>query len=173
MIELGIASGPPVEQHGYTSMHTAAAEAYAEHGLYGAMVGAVEIAAAMFSRAFSGASVEPSMPALSPAVLSTIARRLITSGETCYLIDVDGGAVRLTECSAWSVVAGGPRPETWRYQCETPGPHTTETRTVPGRSGCPLPLRHECRGAVARARTVDARRDHGPARDQLGAGATR
>ena len=47
MIELGIASGPPVERHGYTSMYTAAAEAYAEHGLYGAMVGAVEIAAAM------------------------------------------------------------------------------------------------------------------------------
>lgn len=132
MIELGIASGPPVERHGYTSMYTAAAEAYAEHGLYGAMVGAVEIAAAMFARAFAGASVEPAVPALSPAVLADVARRLITSGESCHLIEVDAGAIRLAECSAWSVVAGGPRPETWRYQCETPGPHTTETRTVPG-----------------------------------------
>ena len=40
--------------------------------------------------------------------------------------------MRLSEASSWSVVAGGPRPETWRYQCTMPGPHTTETRTVPG-----------------------------------------
>ena len=40
--------------------------------------------------------------------------------------------VRLLECSSWSVVAGGPDPASWRYQCETPGPHTSETRTVTG-----------------------------------------
>ncbi len=131
MITLGVASGPPVEKHNYTSMHVSAAEAYAEHGLYGALHGAVEVAASHYARALAVASVEPAIPALSPAVLSSIARRLIAGGESCHLIDVDGGAIRLTECSAWSVVAGGPRPETWRYQCETPGPHTTETRTVP------------------------------------------
>ena len=82
MIELGIASGPPVERHSYTSIRTAAAEAWAEHGLYGAMVGAVEIAAGLYARAFASATVEPSgmrTAVLSPGVLSTIARRLITS----------------------------------------------------------------------------------------------
>ena len=58
MIELGIAGGPPVEKHSYTSLHVAAAEAYAEHGLYGAATGAVEIAARMYQAAFHVASVE-------------------------------------------------------------------------------------------------------------------
>ena len=72
------------------------------------------------------------VPALSPYVLGTIARRLITSGESCHVIDVIDGAVRLLACSSWSIVAGGPDPASWRYQCETPGPHTSETRTVTG-----------------------------------------
>ena len=132
MTELGIARiGPRVEKHSYTSMHVAAAEAYAEHGLYGAMVGAIEIAASHYARAFAVATCHPSIPALSPAVLATIGRRLITSGESCHVIDVIDGAVRLTEASSWSVVAGGPDPASWRYQCETPGPHTSTTRTVP------------------------------------------
>ena len=79
MIELGIAGGPPVERHNYTSLHVAAAEQYAEFGLHGAMVGAVEIAARLFQAAFQVATVSPSIQALSPALLGTIARRLITS----------------------------------------------------------------------------------------------
>ena len=139
MIELGIGQPARVERRNYTSAHVAAAEAFAEHGLYGAMVGAVEIAASMYSKAFAVATVEPRnvrTAALSPAVLSTIGRRLIATGESVHVIDVDQGAVRLTECSTASVIGGGPRPETWRYQCSTPGPHTSETRTVPGAQVC-------------------------------------
>ncbi len=134
MITLGVASGPPVERHSYTTLHTEAAERWAEHGLYGAMVGAVEVAASMFARAFAGASVEPAgarTAALTPAVLSSIARRLITSGESVFLIDVDGGAVRLSEASSWNVT-GDADPATWRYQVSTTGPSTTTTRWVPG-----------------------------------------
>ena len=133
MITLGVASGPPVERHNYTSLHTAAAEAYAEHGLHGAMVGAVEIAAAMFARAFAGASVVPAgarTAALTPAVLGTIARRMIAGGESVHVIDVDGGAVRLSEASSWNVT-GDADPATWRYQVSTTGPSTTTTRWVP------------------------------------------
>ena len=127
MITLGVASGPPVERHNYTAIHTAALEAFAESGLIGTAVGAVEIAAAMFARAFSVASVEPAIPALTPETLATIARRMISRGESCHVIHVDGGAVELVESSDWSLIAGGPRPATWRYQCTQAGPHETPT----------------------------------------------
>ncbi|MCY4633244.1 MAG: hypothetical protein OXG04_01835 [Acidobacteria bacterium] len=127
MITLGVASGPPVERHNYTTMHVDALEAYAEHGLIGTVVGAVEIAAAMFARAFSVASVEPAIPALSPEVLATIARRLISRGESLHVIHADGGRIELVESSDWSLIAGGPRPATWRYQATTSGPHSTPT----------------------------------------------
>ena len=133
MIELGIASGPPVERHSYTTLHTEAAERWAEHGLHGAMVGAVEIAASHYARALAVASVSPAgarTAALTPAVLGTIARRLIAGGESVHVIDVDGGAVRLSEASSWTVT-GDADPATWRYQISTTGPSTTTTRWVP------------------------------------------
>ena len=133
MTELGIARiGPRVERYSYTTMHVGAAEAYAEHGLYGAAVGAIEIAASHYARAFAVATCHPAVPALTPDVLATIGRRLITSGESCHVIDVIDGAVQLTEASSWSVVAGGPDPASWRYQVTEAGPHTSTTRTVPG-----------------------------------------
>ena len=131
MISLGISTGGPRERHNYTSLHVAAAEQYAEFGLRGAMVGAVEIAARLFQAAFQVATVEPSMPALTPFVLGGIARRLITSGESVHVIDIVDGAIRLTESASWSVVAGGPDPASWKYQATMGGPHTSETRTLP------------------------------------------
>lgn len=132
MIELGISTGPPrAERHSYTTAITGAVEQWAEHGLYG-VHGAVEIAASYYARAFAVASVEPAgarTAALTPAVLSSIARRLVTSGEAVHVIDVDGGAVRLSEASSWNVTGGARGP--WRYQCTTTGPSTTETRWVP------------------------------------------
>ena len=133
MTELGIARiGPRVERHNYTTMHVGAAEQWAESGLHGAMVGAIEIAASHYARAFAVATCHPAVPALTPAVLGTIARRMITSGESCHVIDVNEGRVVLTESSSWSVVAGGPDPASWRYQVTEAGPHTSTTRTVPG-----------------------------------------
>ena len=96
-ITLGVSGGPPAERHSSTSIHTTAAEEWAERGIWGAAFGAVETAASHYARAFAGASVQPAIPVLTPAV-----------------IGVDGGTIRLTECGSWSVVAGGPRPETWR-----------------------------------------------------------
>ena len=99
------------------------------------MVGAVEIAAAAFARAFAGATVEPAgarTAALTPALLSSIGRRLITSGESVHVIDVAGGTVRLAECSSWNVTGTARGP--WRYQVTVTGPSETETRWVPADS---------------------------------------
>ena len=136
MIELGIAQLPGIVRHSYTSLHVTAAEQWAEHGLYGAAVGAVEVAARMYQAAFQVASIKPVVPALSPYVLGTIARRLIVSGESCHVIDVIDGRVAITEASSWSVVAGGPDPASWRYQVTEAGPHTSTTRTVAGGQVC-------------------------------------
>ena len=97
------------------------------------MVGAVEIAASHYSRAFAGASVEPAgarTAALTPALLSSIGRRLITSGESVHVIDVAGERVGLLEAASWNVT-GDADPATWRYQISTTGPSTTTTRWVP------------------------------------------
>ena len=175
MIELGISGGPPVEEHNYTSLHVEAAERWAEHGLIGAAVGAVEIAASMFARALAGAAVEPQnsrTAALSPALLSSIGRRLITSGESVHVIDVAGGKVRLAECSSWNVT-GDADPATWRYQVSTTGPSTTATRWVPADAVVHV------RYAVSHAEPwrglspLTLGRDHGPARGRTGDGATR
>ena len=135
MTELGITRiGPRVERHNYTRSLTGAVEQWAESGLYGALHGAVEVAARYYSAAFAVATVEPTgrrTAGLTPAVLGTIARRLIARGESCHLIDVDAGRVELIECSEWSLYAGGPRPATWRYQLYMDGPHDTPTEHVP------------------------------------------
>ena len=136
MIELGISTGARrVERHNYTRSLTGAVEQWAESGLFGALHGAIEIAASHYARAFAVATVEPTgrrTAGLTPAVLASIARRLIARGESCHLIDVDAGRVELVECSEWSLYAGGPRPESWRYRCTQSGPHETPTEHVPG-----------------------------------------
>ena len=132
MIELGIASGPDrVECRNYTAMLTAELEAGAEVGRVA--LGAVEIAAGLFARAFASADVSPvgvRTAGVSPDVLASIGRRLITAGESCHLIEVEGGAVVLRECAYWSVT--GPARGPWRYQVTLPGPSATAALWVPG-----------------------------------------
>ena len=132
MIELNIGLSPAarVERHSYTSAITGAVEQWAEHGLHGAALGAVEVAAGMLARAFSVADVSPAgarTAGLTPEVLATIGRRLISTGESVHLIDVAGGRVDLVECSAWSVHGG----REWRYQCSIAGPSETTTAWYP------------------------------------------
>ena len=132
MIELGIAAGPDrVECRNYTAMLTAELEAGAEVGRVA--LGAVEIAAGLFARAFASADVSPvgvRTAGVSPDVLASIGRRLITAGESCHLIEVEGGAVVLRECAYWSVT--GPARGPWRYQVTLPGPSATAALWVPG-----------------------------------------
>ena len=120
-----------VERRNYTAMRTAELEAGAEVGR--AALGAVEIAAGMFARAFASADVSPvgvRTAGVSPGMLASVARRLIVAGESCHLIEVEGGAVVLREASHWSVT-GGARGG-WRYQVTLPGPSATHAEWVPG-----------------------------------------
>ena len=116
---------------GYTGLLTDAFEAEAVTGR--AAVGAVEIAAGMFARAFASAGVSPvgvRTAGVSPDVLAGIARRLVTAGESCHLIEVERGAVVLRECSHWSVTGSARGP--WRYQVTLAGPSETAALWAPG-----------------------------------------
>ena len=119
-------------REGYTGMLTAEIEQMAAHGIAGAAVGAVEIAAGMFARAFASAEVSPvgvRTAGVGPNVLAAIGRRLVTAGESCHLIEVERGAVVLRECSSWSVTGSARGP--WRYQVTLPGPSATHTEWAP------------------------------------------
>ena len=134
MIELGVSTGPDgprVERRNYSELRLAAAEAWADSGLLGAALGATEIAAGLYSRAFASATVEPAgvrTAALSPAVLGDVARRLVAQGEAVLLVDVEGGMVTLTPATWWTVQGGPRRP--WRYRVTLTGPSTTSTLDV-------------------------------------------
>ena len=138
MIQLGVAQLPVArrETRNYESMilnqvlATATGSSTADAGA----LGALETASGVWARAFSGARVTPQnrkTAALTPAVLSAIARRLVRRGESCHLIDIDqAGRLRLLEASFWDVTGGARRP--WRYQVTITGPSATETQWVSG-----------------------------------------
>ena len=134
MLELGIAQLAPVERRNYTEFRiNAAVSEAAGAAVRGAAFGAVEVAAGMYARAFAAAEVEPAgarLDALTPAVLSSMARRLITGGEWLASIEVAAGAVALHEASSWDV-RGGPAPGGWRYTVTTAGPSSSVTEVIP------------------------------------------
>ncbi len=134
MTELGVSTGPDrTEKRSYTSMLTDAIEARAA-GLLDVVHGATATAAGMYALAFCSATVEPRgarTRALTSPVLGNIARKFIERGEVVYLLDVDQGAVTMSEASSWSLT-GGSEPETWRYQLTRSGPSTTTTGWYPG-----------------------------------------
>ena len=89
--------------------------------------GALEAAAGFVQRAFASAEVEaPDMiaRALTPACLGMIGRALIRSGELLYLIETDGGELRLWPCESWDVTGNY---RDWRYRLTCGGPSRTRT----------------------------------------------
>ena len=85
MLELGIAQLAPVERRNYTEFRiNAAVSEAAGAAVRGAAFGAVEVAAGMYARAFAAAEVDPPgarTAALTPLLLASMARRLVTGGE--------------------------------------------------------------------------------------------
>ena len=72
---------------------------------------------------------EVAVDAVSPELLGCIVERLLTVGECVFAIDVEGAGVRLSEASTWTV-EGGPRPESWTYQCTFTGPTSQQDRRL-------------------------------------------
>ena len=97
-------------------------------------LGAVEICAGLWSRAFGSAEVIPgnfATAALTPSVLADIGRELAVRGEAVFSIDVSEGGLRLTPAETWKIT-GGADPSTWFYDMELVGPTTTTKRVSPG-----------------------------------------
>ena len=98
-----------------------------------AAIAALEIAAALYSRAFSAAKVSPinaSTEAISPAFMSLVARNLFRRGEDMHLIEVRRGAVRLAPCGSWDV-RGDDSPDTWLVRGDLFGPSGNRTVFMP------------------------------------------
>ena len=140
---LGVSHGPdPIERRSYASLMLGAIEAHA-HGAGSpaaawARSAACELATLYWARGLSTAIVAPQnrrTAALTPLVLSTIARRLARAGEFLAVLDVRDGRLALDEAWQW-FIEGGPRRETWRYRVTESGPSNTETRNLPADEVC-------------------------------------
>ena len=55
----------------------------------------VEAAVGLWASAFAGCRLEPSVDVLTPPLLADIARRLLLDGEAVWVIDVEGGGLKL------------------------------------------------------------------------------
>ena len=140
MLELGIARLAPVERRNYTELRiNAAVSDAAGAAVRGAAFGAVEVAAGMYARAFAACEVEPAgarTSSLTPALLASMARRLVTGGEWLGAIEVDpGGAVELREASSWDV-RGGPAPAAGATRSQRPGHLRALPKPYPPRASC-------------------------------------
>ena len=97
-------------------------------------LGALEVCAGAWSRAFASATVEPRTAvsaAVTPGVLASIGRHLVRRGESMHVIDVDlSGRVELVDVGHWDV-RGGVSRSTWFVRADVHGPDVTITRTVP------------------------------------------
>lgn len=96
-------------------------------------LGAVEMAAGAYARAFAGAKLTPALPTLTPAILGLIGREMVRRGECVFLIVVERGAVRLIPAGSWDV-RGGWQESGWMYRLDLFGPSGNITRFVPSAS---------------------------------------
>ena len=94
-----------------------------------AAIAALEMAAALYSRAFAAAKVTPATAAteaVTPGCLALVARDLIRRGESMHLIEVQDGAVRLCPVGSWDV-RGDDDPGTWFVRADLFGPSGNRT----------------------------------------------
>jgi len=90
---------------------------------------AAEFAVGLVSRCLSVAELDPMLPAVSPAYLADVGRRLMVNGNAVAALQVDRRGLTLLPASGFDVM-GGPDPMTWFYRCDLPGPTRRETRTL-------------------------------------------
>ena len=104
---------------------------------YPAATSALESCAGLVGRGFMAAEVigpDALVEALSPDCLELVGRSLIRSGQVVFLIDTQGGRLRLLPAQNHDV-EGGPDPDSWEYEVTLAGPSRTFThRFVPSSS---------------------------------------
>ena len=121
---------------GYTAGITAAFQAGAEGGSDVAPLAtaALEMAAGLYSRCLSAATVEGApdvVDALTPAVLGLIARNLVRRGEDHHRIYVRGGRLMLEPVGFAYPHGNGPNPMDWWYSLSMYGPTDSRHEWVP------------------------------------------
>ena len=85
-----------------------------------------------YSLAFAAAEISPDTPvlsALSPQVLAMVGQQLATAGNSVWLIQTDGGQVRLLPAASWDLRGGLAEPD-WLYRLDLFGPGGNTTTTV-------------------------------------------
>ena len=94
---------------------------------------AAEFAVGVLSRGFALADVHPAVPALSPGLLSMIARQALLKGNAVLAIDLSATAdIELMPAARYEVT-GGVRPSSWRYEIDLNSPDgMAEVRNIAG-----------------------------------------
>ena len=124
-----------------------------------ASTAAAAVAIGILSRTFASAEISPSVErtGLTAAVLAEIGGAFIGAGESVWLIEVDGGGVRLSRAASWLITGTGPNPAGWRYELMLPGPSMIERVIVPSeavlhpRINMPASAPHRGRSPLAMA----------------------
>ena len=99
-------------------------------------LGALEVAAGLWSRAFASARPDPPLIAefLSPVMLAAVGRNLVRKGESLWVIDVSrSGEISLHEVASYDV-AGSYQESSWQYRVDLPGPSGIQTKIIPSAS---------------------------------------
>ena len=117
---------------GYTDLLVQLATANASGGTDQATeTSAVEFSVGLLGRCFAVGTVQPMIPALTPAFMAMLIRTLLLSGNFVSLIDVGSdGMIQLRPASTFDIL-GDPEPATWRYRLDLSGPSRTVTRRAP------------------------------------------
>ena len=122
------------ERRNFTDSYIAAMGAAATGAGDTAALGALECAAGFWARGFASARVEGASEqvkaVLTPGLLASIGRALIRRGESIHVIEVERGALRLTQAAAWDF-RGTPDTESWFIRADLWGPSGTWTRFLP------------------------------------------
>ena len=109
---------PEPEKRSYTSRTIAESTATAE-GLADAaptQTAALEAACCLYAACFAAATLEPDVPALTPAVRALMARNLIRNGQDYHQIEVRSGRVVLVPVGYAYPYSPSPDPGAWIYQ---------------------------------------------------------
>ena len=126
------------ESQPYTDAIVAALQEQAGGTLAGSpsALGALEIAAGYWARAFASAEIQPAnevTAAITPAYLALIGRELCRRGECVFSIDVDAAGVRLFPAGSWDI-RGGYDERSWWYRIDLFGASQNVTKFVPGQA---------------------------------------